>query len=51
MGDSGQPVISPIRKKKGGNTQSVGDHEAEKKQVLFERYFPHFKYSFVHATG
>ena len=35
MDDSGQPVIAPIRKKnKGGNTQSLGDHGAEKKQVI-----------------
>ena len=34
LDDGGQPVISPTRKKKGGNTQSVGDHHAEKKQVV-----------------
>ena len=34
LDDGGQPVISPIRKKKGGNTQSVVDHDAEKKQVM-----------------
>ena len=34
MDNSGQPVISPIRKKKGGNTQSAGDNDAEKKQVV-----------------
>ena len=35
MDDGGQPVISPIRKKKGANTQSVGEHGAEKKQVMY----------------